>query len=187
MVDTFRGPIPSPGPRLPWVIVISHIEDGEQERLFHETSEQTAHDDAERNPEQVAHIQHWPKEPILPDMQGLVLNGSAKDGLWITHFSRDELPGSNACQRSKGLRKRTQSETTLIDPTLLPVTIRSLIEGCARKRTEKEQDDRDSSSQDRPGRVSKKGQPSPELTPLVDMLVATDGSIASPHNPSNNH
>src|SRR5690349_10406612 len=127
MVDTFRWPIASPGPRLPRVIVIGHIPYGEQERLFHETSEQKAHDDAERNPEQVAHIQHWPKETILPDMQGLVLNGSAKDGFRITHFGRDELSGSHACQRSKGLRKRAQSETTLIDQTILPVTVRSLI------------------------------------------------------------
>src|SRR5713226_7558394 len=97
MVDAFRWAIPSPGPRLPRVIVIGHIPYGEQERLLHKQSEQTTHDDAERNPEEVAHIQHWPKETILPDMQGLVLNGSAKDGLWITHCSRDELPGSHAC------------------------------------------------------------------------------------------
>ncbi len=102
MVDTFRGAIPSPGPRLPQVIVISHIEDGEQERLFHETSEQTANHDAERNPEQVAHIQHWPKEPIATD-------GSIASPHNPSNNHYDD-PGDRASERSKKLGWQTRLE-----------------------------------------------------------------------------
>jgi hypothetical protein len=185
MMDAFRWPIPSPCPGLPWVIVIRHIQHGEQERLLHKDTKQTAKHSTKRKPKQVAPIQHRPKETILPDMQRLVLNGSAKDGLRITHCSRDEVPRSNARQQSTGLGDAAKSEATLVDQTILPLTVLSLIPSCPRKRTEQQEKDCESRSDDGPGGVSKEGKPSHWATPVIDLSLSTDDPVTPAHKSSN--
>ena len=110
-------------PMSPKGIVIRPIPHEKQAWLLHKEAKQTTRYSTNRKPKKIAPLQIRTKETVLPAMQRLVLNGSAKDGLWITHRSRDEVPVRNARQQSQGLGDAAPSEATFIDQTIVAQTV----------------------------------------------------------------